>query len=149
MSIQSIGLRAYSDAVAQFNKVDNSLKRGNPVKQENLFAKTLDMSLTRDSVDKPETGVSAQADFIQYPSEKHVPVTRPNSFVETVADSLNRVNTLQMAKAQAIEDFASGRSQNVHELMITMQKSSLAMKMTSAVRSKVLEAYKEISRMTF
>ena len=33
--------------------------------------------------------------------------------------------------------------------MITMQKSSLAMKMTSAVRSKVLEAYKEISKMTF
>ncbi|MEE0814347.1 MAG: flagellar hook-basal body complex protein FliE, partial [Desulfovibrio fairfieldensis] len=35
------------------------------------------------------------------------------------------------------------------ELMITMQKSSLAMKLTSAVRGKVLEAYKEISKMQF
>ena len=33
--------------------------------------------------------------------------------------------------------------------MITMQKSSMAMKLTSAVRGKVLEAYKEISRMQF
>lgn len=40
-------------------------------------------------------------------------------------------------------------AQNVHELMITMQKSSLAMKMTSAVRGKVLEAYKELSKMQF
>ena len=46
-------------------------------------------------------------------------------------------------------DFASGRNQNVHELMITMQKSSLAMKLTTAVRGKVLEAYKELSKMQF
>ncbi|MCR5813743.1 MAG: flagellar hook-basal body complex protein FliE [Desulfovibrio sp.] len=148
MSIQSVGYKAYSEALQHFNRVDNSLKQGNAVSRQNLFAKTLDQTLLRDSVDKGE-GFGAQADFIRYPDQLHVPVVPRNGFLETVSDSLNRVNELQKAKAQAIDDFASGRTQNVHELMITMQKSSLAMKMTSAVRSKVLEAYKEISKMNF
>ena len=148
MSIQSVGYRAYSEALQHFNRVDSSLKQGNSVSRENLFAKTLDQTLVRDSVDRGD-GFGAQADFISYPDQRHVPVVPRNGFMDTVADSLNRVNELQKAKAQAIDDFASGRTQNVHELMITMQKSSLAMKMTSAVRSKVLEAYKEISKMTF
>ena len=59
------------------------------------------------------------------------------------------MNDLQQAKAQAVEDFASGRNQNVHELMVTMQKSSLAMKLTTAVRGKVLEAYKELAKLQF
>ena len=76
-------------------------------------------------------------------------MTPQNSFSGTIKSSLNKVNELDNAKNLAIDDFASGRSQNVHELMITMQKSSLAMKLTSAVRGKVLEAYKEISKMQF
>ncbi len=33
--------------------------------------------------------------------------------------------------------------------MITLQKAGLAVNMTSAVRNKVLEAYKELSRIQF
>ena len=149
MSIQAIGMRAYSDALRHFNTIDSSLSQGKEVKRKDIFSRTLDQSLVRDTVDKPEIGFGAQADFIRYPDQERTPVTPKNSFMETVASSLNRVNELEKVKAQAIDDFASGRSQNVHELMITMQKSSMAMKLTSAVRNKVLEAYKEISRMTF
>lgn len=148
MSIQSVGYRAYSDALQHFNRVDGNLKKGVSLKRDTLFSKTLDQSLVRDTVNTGEN-LGAQADFIRYPDQQHVPVTPKNGFVDTLTSSLNKVNELDKAKATAIDDFASGRSQNVHELMITMQKSSLAMKMTSAVRSKVLEAYKEISRMQF
>jgi flagellar hook-basal body complex protein FliE len=148
MSIQSVGYRAYSDALQHFNRVDSNLKQGVSLKRDSLFAKTLDQTLVRDTVDKSEN-LGAQADFIRYPDQQYVPVTPKNGFVDTLTSSLNRVNELDKAKATAIDDFASGRNQNVHDLMITMQKSSLAMKMTSAVRSKVLEAYKEISKMQF
>lgn len=148
MNIQATGFKAYSDAVAHFNKVDSSLKKGMPVGKQSLFSKTLDQSLLRDRVDKHEN-FGARADFIQYPDQKHVPVMRDNSFTKTISNSLNQVNELEKAKAQAIDDFASGKNQNVHELMVTMQKSSMAMKMTSAVRGKILEAYKEIARMQF
>ena len=148
MSIQAAGMRAYTEALQHFNKVDGALKQGTTVGKQTLFSRTLDQSLLRDRVDKPEN-FGAQADFIRYPEQEHIPVTPQNSFTNTVTSSLNRVNELENAKAQAIDDFASGRSQNVHELMITMQKSGMAMKLTSAVRGKVLEAYKEISRMQF
>ena len=119
-----------------------------PLGEKSLFAKTLDQTLVRDSVDKGQD-FGAQADFIKYPTSVNTPVTNPTSFTDTLKTSLNRVNTLASAKNMAIQDFASGRNQNVHELMITMQKSSLAMKLTSAVRGKVLEAYKELSKMQF
>lgn len=148
MTMQSVGMKAYSEALQHFNKVESSLRQGMPVGRQSLFAQTLDHSLLRDHVDKGEN-VGAQADFISYADRQYTPVTPNNSFSNTVKSSLNRVNALQDAKRQAVEDFASGRSQNVHELMITMQKSSLAMKMTTAVRGKVLEAYKEISKIQF
>ena len=148
MSIQATGLKAYSDAVAHFNKVEGSLRKGTPVGKETLFSRQLDQSLLRDSVDKYEN-FGASADFISYPAQKHTPVTPDNSFTNTIKNSLTKVNELEQAKAQAIDEFASGKNQNVHELMITMQKSSMAMKLTSAVRGKILEAYKEIARMQF
>ncbi|WP_461210790.1 flagellar hook-basal body complex protein FliE [Desulfocurvus sp. DL9XJH121] len=70
-------------------------------------------------------------------------------FSEVISDSLKRVNDLQTEKHQMIQEFASGENQNVHELMISLQKAGLAMKMTSAVRNKVMEAYKELSRTSF
>ena len=148
MSIQAVGMRAYSEAVQNFSKVQSSMQQGGSIGSQTQFAKTLDQSLLRDSVDRGEN-FGAQADFIKYPTQAHTPVTPQNSFSGTIKSSLNKVNELDSAKNAAIEDFAAGRTQNVHELMITMQKSSMAMKLTSAVRGKVLEAYKEISRMQF
>ena len=71
------------------------------------------------------------------------------SFSDTPHDSLNAVNDLQTKKSQMITSFASGETQNVHELMISMQKASLAVNLTSAVRNKVLEAYRELSKLQF
>lgn len=72
-----------------------------------------------------------------------------NDFAEVMKASLEKVNNLQEDRSQMITSFASGENQNVHELMIAMQKASVAMNMTSAVRNKVLEAYKELTRMQF
>lgn len=70
-------------------------------------------------------------------------------FGTTLKDSLTQVNDLQAQKADMIEEFASGEKQNVHELMISLQKAGVAMRMTSAVRNKVMEAYKQLSKMHF
>lgn len=148
MSIQATGMRAYTEALQHFKKVQGSLQEGTPVSGKTLFAKTLDQSLLRDTVDRGES-FGAQADFITYPDHRRIPVMSENSFTDTVKNSLHKVNSLDAAKNRAVTDFASGRNQNVHELMISMQKSSLAMKLTTAVRGKVLEAYKEISRLQF
>ncbi|WP_319761431.1 flagellar hook-basal body complex protein FliE [Maridesulfovibrio sp.] len=73
----------------------------------------------------------------------------PNSFSNTLTDSLKGVNDLQTQKKEMISEFAAGKTQNVHELMISLQKASVAMTMTSTVRTKVMSAYQEIMKMPF
>lgn len=112
MAIQSIGMKAYSEALNNF--------------------------------------VKAEQNFKSQPSNKlQAPAAPANSFASTLSESLGKVNDLQSEKNAMITSFAVGETQNVHELMIAMQKASMAMKLTSAVRNKVLEAYKELSRIQF
>lgn len=70
------------------------------------------------------------------------------SFTETITDSIAKVNDMQQQKNSMVEAFASGENQNVHELMITLQKAGLAMNLTSTVRNKIMSAYQEIMRMS-
>ena len=72
-----------------------------------------------------------------------------SSFGQTLSKSLGTVNDLQTGKHKMVAAFASGENQNVHELMISLQKAGLAINLTSAVRNKMMEAYKELSKMQF
>jgi flagellar hook-basal body complex protein FliE len=69
------------------------------------------------------------------------------SFAGTLQDSLEKVNEMQTDKSRMIEEFAAGKSNDVQGLMVSIQKAGIAMKMTTAVRGKVLEAYKEVMKM--
>ena len=90
---------------------------------------------------KVSNGIERQLGQFERPPE--------NSFADTMRTSLDKVNGMQTEKNKMIESFASGETQNVHELMITLQKAGIAVNMTSAVRNKVLEAYKELTRLQF
>ena len=71
------------------------------------------------------------------------------SFSTALKGSLEKVKDLQLEADNMVKSFATGEKENVHELMISLQKASMAMNMTSAVRGKVLSAYQEIMRMPF
>lgn len=71
------------------------------------------------------------------------------NFVDSLKSSLSDVNAEQIKKDQMVASFATGENQNVHELMIQLQKSGLAMSMTSTVRNKVLDMYRELVKMPF
>ena len=73
--------------------------------------------------------------------------TSGKSFSETLADSLGQVNALQNDADKAIEEFVSGKSQNIHETMISVNKADIAFRMTMQVRNKIVEAYQEVLRM--
>lgn len=95
--------------------------------------------------------LKAYAQATQAPQKNEIPPGHVDvkPFSATMKESLNNVNQLQKESVGMIESFASGERQNVHELMIALQKSSVAMSMTSAVRNKLMEAYKEVMRMPF
>ena len=70
-------------------------------------------------------------------------------FVDALKGNLQKVNDMQNNKADMVTAFAAGKEQNVHELMISLQKAGLAMSMTSAVRSKIMASYQELTKMQF
>ncbi len=72
-----------------------------------------------------------------------------SGFMDALKNSVGEVNAEQLKKDQMVASFATGENQNVHELMIQLQKAGLAMSMTSTVRSKVLDMYKELVKMPF
>jgi len=69
------------------------------------------------------------------------------SFIETLSESIERVNQLQKEADQAIEKLATGESKSVHGAMIAVSKADMAFRMTMQVRNKMVEAYQEVMRM--
>ena len=68
-------------------------------------------------------------------------------FANTLKDAIGKTNTAQLESDSAIEKLHTGEAKNLHEVMITMEKADISMRLLVAMRNKLLEAYKEIIRM--
>lgn len=68
-------------------------------------------------------------------------------FKETISNYVNEVNDLQVKAGESIENFATGKVENVHEVMIAMSKAEVSFKFMMETRNKLVDAYKEIMRM--
>ena len=69
------------------------------------------------------------------------------NFKETVSNYVNEVNSLQLKAGESIENFATGKVENVHEVMIAMSKAEVSFKFMMETRNKLVDAYKEIMKM--
>lgn len=65
---------------------------------------------------------------------------------QSAINLLEQTNTLQKDADQASLDFALGKTDSVHEVMIAQEKASIALQYTVQLRDKLLEAYNEIMR---
>ncbi|MGL4739104.1 MAG: flagellar hook-basal body complex protein FliE [Cellulosilyticaceae bacterium] len=68
-------------------------------------------------------------------------------------ESFKRAKELLGATAEAEQktteltyDFITGKDENIHNLMIAQEKSSILLQFTTQVRNNLLEAYREIMR---
>ncbi len=64
------------------------------------------------------------------------------------SNSLNELSGIEKKAEQDFETFASGGDISVHEVMISAQKSNLAMQMAIQLRSQLLNAYNEFKNMS-
>lgn len=78
---------------------------------------------------------------------KDKPDTRPG-FKETLKESIDKVNDMQMEAHSAMEALATGKTNNLHETMITIQKAEISFKMMMQVKNKIMSAYQEVMRMS-
>lgn len=69
------------------------------------------------------------------------------SFGDILKDSITQVNQNQSESDHAIKELIAGRSKNIHETLLTVERADVSLKMAMQVRNKILEAYREVMRM--
>ncbi len=67
--------------------------------------------------------------------------------LHTAIDNLNTTNNyLSDAENEEIK-WALGETENTHDLSVALQKASIALQYTVAIRDRLLDAYKELMQM--
>lgn len=69
------------------------------------------------------------------------------SFKDTVKSFLADVNDKVTTSDQLSRDLATGRTNDVSQVVTSVEEANLAMQFTLAIRNKLLDAYTEVSRM--
>lgn len=75
------------------------------------------------------------------------PAAAPDTAFDTVLDSLDRLNTQMQANDRSVQVLALGGTDNLHQVMISLERTRLAFELALQVRNKALEAYQELMRM--
>ncbi len=66
------------------------------------------------------------------------------TFLNASTKMYSETNTLQQDVAQKQIDFATGKTDNILDVMLAQEKATTALTFTVQVTNKVLESYKEI-----
>ncbi len=77
--------------------------------------------------------------------------TKPadDSFGQNVGKAINDVNRQMNEAGKAVEALTNGASKDIHGTMIAMEKASISFQLINQIRNKVIDAYKEVQRMSF
>ncbi|MHB1661523.1 MAG: flagellar hook-basal body complex protein FliE [bacterium] len=70
-----------------------------------------------------------------------------SSFADTLLNSINKVNDIQNTANNSAEAIATGKSSNIHQAMIDMEKANDSFELMMQVRNKIITAYNSIMNM--
>ena len=69
------------------------------------------------------------------------------SFGDILKQALQDVNTAQKVAEQEARNLMTGESTDMHAAILAVQKADVSFQMMMAVRSKLIDAYREVMRM--
>jgi len=72
----------------------------------------------------------------------------PESFGGMVSSGLHTVNTQLMSTQTALQQLAVGDTQNLHQVMISLEEARMSFQLLMQVRNRALESYQELMRMS-
>ena len=70
--------------------------------------------------------------------------TGGSGFADMLKDQIEEVSKMQQDASKAVEDLATGKTEDVSGVMTAMEKSDIAFKTLLAIRAKLMDAYEEI-----
>jgi flagellar hook-basal body complex protein FliE len=68
-------------------------------------------------------------------------------FSEALKKAVNDLSALEEDSGKKVNSLVTGKLENVHDIMIAMEKSKIGLNMAIEVRNKLIEGYKEVMRM--
>lgn len=95
------------------------------------------------------TSILAMAPGMSPDATKSSPTTfeSQQKFGNFLKDAIQDVNASQVQSDVMTEKLVRGEDVDLHNVMITAQKASIALNATMEVRNKMIEAYQEVMRM--
>jgi flagellar hook-basal body complex protein FliE len=75
--------------------------------------------------------------------------SEPSGFGATLKDAINKVNDLGDVSDQQVSELVQGDRQDIHNVMIAVEKADVAFQLMMQVRNKIVNAYQEVSKMQF
>lgn len=69
------------------------------------------------------------------------------SFADTLNEAIMNVNSLHKKADKSVQDLATGRTDNIAEVMIASEKADIALRLMMQVRNKIIDAYQEVMKM--
>ena len=69
------------------------------------------------------------------------------SFGNLLTSQVEKLNMTQLSADQMVSDFAAGKTDDLHNVMIGVEEARLSMELAVQVRNKIIEAYKELTQL--
>ncbi len=70
-----------------------------------------------------------------------------NSFGDMLSNAIQSVDNTMKASDASVQNYVTGQTDNIHDVMINMQQAQLSFQMMVEVRNRLVETYQELSRM--
>ena len=70
-------------------------------------------------------------------------------FGATLKNAISQVNELSDSSNQKVTQLVQGDRQDVHNVMIAVEKADIAFQLMIQVRNKIVNAYQEVSKLQF
>lgn len=77
------------------------------------------------------------------------PTNPSGSFTATLKDTLAEITRLQAQADQKVAGVASGNGESLPSTMIAVEQANVAFELMVEVRNKIVQAYQQISQMSF
>lgn len=134
----------------QMNNFDNSIKDFNKsfsTKIKNDFEENSEFENIFNSIANKDNKIDTKN--VSAKNSEASPVAKLALDIQNgFSNSLNDLNAVQRQAEDDFETFAAGGNISVHEVMISAQKSNLAMQMAIQLRNQMLNAYNEFKNMS-
>jgi flagellar hook-basal body complex protein FliE len=83
------------------------------------------------------------------PSRNSSPRGQEGGFTTSLTDAIDQVEQIHSDAQQQVSQLLQGNRQDVHNVMIAVEKADVAFQLMMQVRNKIVNAYEEVSKLQF